>query len=493
MNKPLFLAIVNGLGVYEGKQKEIRNKARTKNINSFIKKYPVVTLQDNKALGCVSKNISDSKIGHVLLSAGRPYFPIPRQIDKDIEKDSFFENNTLNQAIDWSADNDSNLHLIGSLSEKESNAKLDHLLRLIELAERKGVENRIFLHLFIDEEESRESVNNLLKKIDSEKIATISSEDFALYHNGNYERIQQVHQSVFLGSGESFENTNQAIDNISERKVFAKESYEGLKESDSVLFFNYNAENIRKLAKSFSLPVFNKFERKHVSNILFTTLVEYEKNIATKVAYPPQVFHNCLTETIEQKGLRQFHVSETNKYSHISYYLNGKIPDSFDDEKRRIIDSPKVENFNERPEMSIKKLTDSIIDAIHSEENDVIIADFSNFEEVNNDWVTKLEALEIIDSKLGKIIDHLLVKEGTCVITSDYSQNIIKDEENTNTVPFIVVSDRMSGLSAPSGDPPEGDLSLIEPGGNLFDVAPTVLSLLNIEKPPEMVGEDLLS
>ena len=490
MKKTLFLAIINGLGVYQGEEKNLRNKARTKNIENYTKRYPVVALKDNKALGCVSQHISDSKIGHTILSAGRPYYPTPKQIDKDISSGDFFNNKVLQQAVGWSKDRDSQFHLVGSLPSQNSNSKLEHLLSLIELAERQDLKDQIVLHLFIDKNE-KEYFENLLDKINESCIATISRKDCALNQAGDYKKIKKAHRAIFSADGKSLSKPQQVFDE--EDKVFVKSDYTGLREGDSVLFFNYDPEDIRRLTKSMSLPVFNKFDREHIQDILFTALVEYEKNISTKVAYSNQIFHNCLTEIIEKQNRHQFHISETSKYPHISYYLNGKIPDSFDEEKRKIVDSPKIENFSDQPEMSIKKLTDSIINAIHSEENDIIIADFSNFEQVNSDLRSKLEALEIIDKNLGKIIDHLLVKEGTCVITSDYNQSISKESENTNLVPFIVVDEDKAGLSAPAGDPPEGNLSLVEPAGSLLDVAPTILKMLDIKKPPEMVGKDLLT
>lgn len=275
-------------------------------------------------------------------------------------------------------------------------------------------------------------------------------------------------------------------------------------ENDAVIFFNFRPDRARELTKAFVLPEFNKFDRQVIANLFFSSMVEYEKDLpVNKIAFPPVTVINGLAEVVSKAGLKQFHVAETEKYAHITFFFNGTREEPFPGEDRVIVPSPKISSYDKQPEMSAPEVAKEAIKAIESEKYDFIAVNLANPDMVGHtgNFEATVKACQIADGCVGGIVDHVLAKGGTAMITADHGNaeevvNLqtgeIDKEHSTNVVPLYVINKDLIGQAGPSGDAPEGDLSLMPPVGILADVAPTALKLLGLDKPEEMTGQCLI-
>jgi 2,3-bisphosphoglycerate-independent phosphoglycerate mutase len=251
------------------------------------------------------------------------------------------------------------------------------------------------------------------------------------------------------------------------------------------------------------LPAFDKFSRDFIKDLTFVTMTEYEAGLPVAVAYPPEVITHPLAEVLAEAGLVQLHVAETEKYAHVTFFINGTREQAFTNEDRALVPSPSVASYNKTPEMSAKEVTDKIIKEIRTNNYDVIIANFANPDMVGHtgDVNATIKAVEAVDDCVGKIVAEVLAHDGVILITADHGNaeevlnlqtHAIDKEHSTNPVPFWIVGKHFEGKPSVAGDVPNGDLSLMPPVGMLADVAPTFLAILGIDKPDEMTGTPLL-
>jgi 2,3-bisphosphoglycerate-independent phosphoglycerate mutase len=260
---------------------------------------------------------------------------------------------------------------------------------------------------------------------------------------------------------------------------------------------------MRQICKSFVLPGFEDFHREKINNLFTITMAEFEAGLPVEIVFPPKKIEKCLAEVISDAGLAQLHIAETEKYAHVTFFLNGTKEDPFTGEDRVIIPSPRVDSYDKVPEMSAGKLTDRVVKEIESNKYDFIAMNFANPDMVSHtgNLEATIKASEYIDKCMKKIIDSVLKSEGVVFITADHGNaeevrnlrtNDIDKEHSTNPVPFVIIGNQFYGKTSMSGAIPEGDLSLSPPIGILADVAPSILRVLDIPQPEEMTGQPLI-
>jgi 2,3-bisphosphoglycerate-independent phosphoglycerate mutase len=272
---------------------------------------------------------------------------------------------------------------------------------------------------------------------------------------------------------------------------------------DAVIFFNFRPDRARQLTEAFVLPGFSRFKRSYLEGLHFVSMTEYDKNLPAVPAYPPVVIHNSLAEVVSKAGLRQVHIAETEKYAHVTFFLNGTIEIPFEGEDRVLIPSPRVANYAHQPEMSALKVAEETVKLIDSGVYDLVVVNFANADMVGHtgDVVAAIKSCETVDKAFGIIMDHTLARQGVVVFTADHGNaeemvnfqtNQIDKEHSVNPVPLMIVGNDFEGQAGVGGDAIDGDLSLLPPTGLLADVAPTVLKLMGIEQPGEMSGLPLI-
>jgi len=521
--KPVVLAILDGFGVAPDSRGNAITQAKTPNIDRFIREYPVMTLSASGAeVGLGFGEMGNSEVGHMNIGAGRIYYQTLPRIHKAIADGSFALNKAFLEAITQVKKYKTALHLIGLLSPGNVHASEEHCYALLQLAKKMRLKH-VFVHVILDGRDTQynsapDFVARLQKKMRAFGVGTIASLSgrfYAMDRDGRWERTKKAYQAIAEGKADVYATEPLvAIEESYKKKIYDEEfvptviGEDGkptamVSDNDAVIFFNFRADRARQLTEAFALPSFAKFIRVARTGVKVVTMTEYEREIPVAVAYPPIVVQDCLAEVISQHRLKQLHIAETEKYAHITFFLNGTREDPFPGEERKIIPSPKVSSYDKTPEMSAPEITSYVVKAIEKEEFDVVFINFANADMVSHTGNLKAvkKSVSVLDVCLGEIADRVLASDGIFLITADHGnaeevenvQTKKKDKEHsTNPVPFIIISNQYKGRASPAGDPPEGDLSLMRPVGMLADVAPTMLKLLNLPQPKEMTGRALI-
>lgn len=522
--KPVVLVILDGWGVAPDGDGNAITRAKTPNFLEYLKSYPTMTLAaSGNEVGLLFGEIGNSEVGHLNIGAGRVYYQSCPRVNQAIFDGSFFDNKAFLEAIEQVKKNKTKLHLVGMLSSGNVHSSNDHLYALLELCKRHKLSENVFAHVILD---GRDCIYNagigFVKKLEQKmkelqvgRIASISGRFYAMDRDNRWNRVEQAYRAMAEGKAEKqYASAVEAIQTSYDNKVYDEEfvptviAHKGkpvatVTDGDAAIFFNFRPDRARELTKAFVLPGFNKFERGKRKDIVFVTMMEYEKNLPVVVAYEPVLVPNCLAEVISKNKLRQFHAAETEKYAHVTFFLNGTMEDPFPKEDRQLVASPQVANYAEVPEMSAYGIAKEAVKAIDSKKYEFVVVNFANADMVGHtgNLQATIKACEAIDECLGEIVKHTLAHGGAAMVTADHGNaeeviNLqtreIDKEHSTNPVPLLIIGEDFRGQAGPAGDPPEGDLSLMPPVGVLADVAPTVLALLGIEQPEEMTGRPLI-
>lgn len=514
--KPVILIILDGWGIAPLNPGNAIELAKKPNFNSLKEKFPFTQLiASGEAVGLFPDEPGNSEAGHFNLGAGRIVLDDSVFISESIKNRIFFENTILNNAIDHVKKNRSRLHLIGIFPDQPTaHGDPDHLLVLLELAETKGVKE-VFLHLFSDGRDTTprsflKGYEKLRKRIDGVKLATLIGRFYAMDRKKEWSRTEKAYNLLVLGEGRKFKTVEEAVSFAYSRSGVKPELLTDeyippsvfpingkivtISDNDAVVFFNLRSDRARQLTKAFVQKEFNKknpgsFKRKKVlKNLFFVALTDFGPDLDDiKTAYPARRLKNTLPQVF--KNFSQYYIAEKEKYAHVTYFFNGGYDQPYFGEKRILIPSPEVENYDEIPEMSAEKVTEAVIEILKKEEVDFITVNFANPDILGHTGNIKatIRSIEFVDNCLGKIIKEVFRRQAIAIVTADHgnAEKMIELEtgeiftgHTTNPVPFILVSDlyKKKKLSE----------------GILADVAPTILEIMEIEKPKEMTGKSLI-
>lgn len=516
--KPVVLLILDGFGVAPPAEGNAIAEASMPVMRKLIESYPAMTVHaSGGAVGLSWGEMGNSEVGHLTIGAGKIFYQSLPRISLAIENQEFFSVPAFKKAVEHIRQSGGTLHLMGLLSQGNVHASQDHLNALLDFCQREGLKD-VPIHAFLD---GRDAIFNsaqgflteLQAKMDAVgvgKVATLAGRYWAMDRDNRWDRVQKAYEAIVLAQGESAPTWQVAIEASYAKQVFDEQFVPTVigggapvKEGDAAIFFNFRPDRAREITKAFVLPAFNKFERAYIKNLFFVTMTEYEKDLPVEIAFPPQLIETCLAKVISNAGLRQLHIAETEKYAHVTFFLNGMREEEFPGEDRVIIPSPRVSSYDQQPEMSASPIAERIVKEVAAGSYDFIVANFANPDMVGhtgNEQAT-ISACEAVDRAVGQIVDATLAVGGAVLITADHGnaeevKNLVTSEmdkeHSTNPVPFIIVAKDLEGLSAPTGDVVGGDLSMTTPVGMLADVAPTVLKLMELPAPEEMTGRALI-
>lgn len=523
--KPVVLTIFDGWGVAPDSEGNAITRAKLTNFNDYLRHYPSMTLHSSSnEVGLLRGEIGNSEVGHLNIGAGRVHYQSCPRINQAINDGSFYGNPSFAKAVLHVKGNKSSLHIIGMLSSGNVHSSIEHLNALLRLCRQNSIGRRVYIHAILDGRDcgynfGLKFMKDLLELMDELKvgqIASISGRFYAMDRDNRWPRVEKAYLAMAEGKAERFyADPLKAIEDSYDQKIFDEEfvptvmtdqkgdPLKAISDGDAVVFFNFRADRARELTRAFVIPSFTSFPRRQINDLLFVTMTEYEKGIPVLVAYENVVLKNCLAEVVSKNGLKQFHAAETEKYAHVTYFLNGTVEESFPGEDRALVPSPPVSSYAEVPAMSSAGITKEVVAAIDSGKYDLIVVNFANADMVahTGNLQASIAACEAVDSCLGEIVNHTLANHGVVAVTADHgnAEELINlqtgemdKEHSVNPVPFLVIGDDFRGQAGPGGDPPEGDLSLLAPVGVLADVAPTVLKLMGLEKSAEMTGVPLI-
>lgn len=519
--KPVVLIILDGFGVAPPGKGNAITEADTPVLDNLIKTYPAMTLvSSGQEVGLSWGEMGNSEVGHLNIGAGLVYYQTFPRINKSIEDGSFFDNLLLLTAAQKVKKNGT-LHLVGLVSNGNVHSSNAHLYALLEFAKRQKLP-RVAVHAILDGRDTGKDkapifikeLQEKMKPIKGAVIASLSGRYYAMDRDNRWERVEKAYRAIARGAPLGGDDALAAIKTSYAAGVYDEEFVPvalgrggrptaALEDGDAVIFFNFRPDRMRELAAAFVLPSFSKFERVGRHECEFVTMTEYEKDLPVTVAFRPLVVKNPLAKVISDAGLAQLHIAETEKYGHITFFLNGTVEAPFPKEERAIIPSPRVSTYDQQPEMSAPEITARVVKEIKRDSFDVYMMNFANGDMVGHtgDMKATMRGIETIDRGIGEIVKATLQKDGIVFITADHgnAEEMINlrtgemdKEHSTNPVPLIVVGKAWEGKTAGVPEGIGGDLSLTPPVGFLADVAPTALKVLGLKAPPEMTGRPLL-
>ena len=501
---PIALIIMDGYGLNPETKGNAIYEAKKPYLDRYFKEYPNSKLSaSGLSVGLPDGQMGNSEVGHTNIGAGRVVYQMLVKITKDIEDGTFFENVALVDAMKSAKENGKALHLMGLLSDGGVHSHQRHLVGLLEMAHRMGLE-KVYVHTFHDGRDvpptsgvdfMSELVSDI-ERIGTGKIATISGRYYAMDRDNAWDRVEKAYNAMVLGEGKEERDPVEAIrksyaDGVTDEfivpTVIDKEGT--IKDGDSVIMFNFRPDRARQITRTFVDPDFNGFERKNgYFKLNFVCMAQYDAQMPNvSVAYPPEQLKMTFGEYISKLGMTQLRIAETQKYAHVTFFFNGGEERQFDGEDRILIKSPDVATFDMKPEMSAPEVCDAVCKAIDEDKYDVIILNYANCDMVGHTGVmdAAIKAVETVDACVGKMVDKLLEKGGKAIITADHGNAdcLIDPETNdvftahtTNPVPMIVIG--------------AGDVKVKD--GKLCDLCPTMLDMMGIDKPDEMTGESLI-
>ena len=485
-------------------------------LNTLEKFFPFTTLQASGiAVGLPWGEEGNSEVGHLTMGAGKVlYHHLPRII-VSIQDGSFFENEALLKAAAHIEKFSSAFHIIGLFSSGSVHAYVDHLYALLEFAKRQNL-SKVYLHLFTDGRDAppkeagtflEELKLRLLKNYPFATIASVIGRDLAMDRDGHWDKIERAYNLFAKGEGKNFEDVRDYVlkeyqegrgdETIEPAGI--KEPQSRIKNQDAVIFYNFREDSVRELAQAFTEDGFDKFPREKLAELCFVTMTEYQKGLPVEVAFPPLDISWPLARVISEAKLKQLHIAETEKYAHVTYFFNGGRERPFAGEERILVPSLPGTRFDENPEMSAAKITDALVAGL--DKYDFILVNFANGDMVGHtgNFEATVKALEVLDFSLGKILAKVLELGGAMVITADHGNaeekryrltGEKKTKHTINPVPFFVAAEEFRRKKERSVEEVKSRYGEVR--GVLTDVAPTILELMELSKPADMTGVNLL-
>lgn len=516
--RPFVLIVMDGWGINPRKEANAIALARTPNIDRIAKEWPHTAVKTSgAAVGLPDGQMGNSEVGHQNIGAGKRVLQDYTRVNESIADGSFFHNPALLKAIEHVKKNQSQLHICGLLGNGGVHAHENHLEALLRLAAMHDIE-RVYIHSFTDGRDTSPTGGvefmKLLQARASEiggahpaQVATVSGRYYAMDRDNRWDRTALTYFAMTRGEGLRASSAVQAIQQSYDKgvtdefivpTVVMKDDHPVavVKAGDAVIHYNFRPDRARQLTKAFvmnELPpqAEGKFNRgPRIADLQFVMMTAYEEGLDAEVAYRADEVEMPLARVISEAGLRQFHTAETEKYAHVTYFINGRRETPFPGEDRQLVPSPKVPTYDLQPEMSAAGVTDTAVEHIRSGEYDLVIMNYANADMVGHTGVldAAIKAVEAVDTGVGRVVEATLAAGGGLLITADHgnAEQLIEYDtgkpftaHTTNPVPLYLVA-------------PQYVQARLRGDGILADVAPTILQIMGIPQPKDMTGRSLI-
>ncbi|MDH5327234.1 MAG: 2,3-bisphosphoglycerate-independent phosphoglycerate mutase [Gammaproteobacteria bacterium] len=508
-HKPVVLIVLDGWGYSENPENNAIYHAKKPTWDRLWKQHPHALIKGSGAdVGLPTGQMGNSEVGHLNLGAGRVVYQEFTRVSRAIRTGSFFKNQTLTDAVDLAKENGKAVHIIGLLSDGGVHSHQEHIQAMVQLAHQRGAKT-IYLHAFLDGRDTPpksatkflEEMMQCFQETPSARIASIVGRYYAMDRDHRWPRVKAAYDLLTSGTAEyEAKNPLEALEMAyarGETDEFVKPTRiidtNGkpvcINDGDVVISMNYRSDRARQITRPFIETDFAEFDRVSTPSLGdFISLTEYSSEFDVPVAFPPDRLQNVFGEYIASLGLRQLRIAETEKYAHVTFFFNGGTETASEGEDRILINSPDVATYDLQPEMSAPALTEKLIEAIKSDKYDTIICNYANPDMVGHtgNYEATVKAIEALDACLAKVITALEQVGGEAIITADHGNaEQMRDKQTgqshtahtSNPVPLIYV----------------GRPATLVQSGALSDVAPSLLYLMGLDKPPEMGGDSLIT
>lgn len=517
---PHVLMILDGFGHRVEDKDNAINAANTPNLDKIYQRYPHGLISaSGEDVGLPGGQFGNSEVGHMNLGAGRILYQDSTLISSELENRKFYKNKAIVDAIEAAKQMNGNVHIIGLLSDGGVHSHQDHIEAMCHAALVHGAKC-VYVHCFLDGRDTppksadkyinrlRDYLNNLNAHYEGKvQIASIIGRYFAMDRDKRWDRVQKAYELLTEGKCERMatraDGAIQAAYKARETDEFVSpttviehgETPFTINDDDAVIFMNFRADRARELSQAFILPdhEFSGFARHKQPRLsAFVMLTKYsdelEASSKTSIAYYPTDLHNTLGEYLEKNGKTQLRIAETEKYAHVTFFFSGGREEMYEGEDRILIQSPDVPTYDLKPEMSAPEVTDKLVEAIKSGKYDLLVVNYANGDMVGHTGVFEaaVKAVEALDDCIGRVTQsvekmhgHMLITadHGNCEQMQDYDSGQVHTQHTTELVPLIYVGDKAVQ---------------VRHGGRLCDVAPTLLTLMDLDIPNEMSGFNLL-
>jgi len=506
--KPVVLIIRDGWGETPKTRGNAILAAKTPRTDALMQQWPHTLIDaSGEAVGLPAGQMGNSEVGHLAIGGGRICLQaLPRQM-QEIATGSFFENKVLVDLMTRTKAKNSSLHIMGLLSPGGVHSYDGTAFALIEMAKNYGID-KVYLHVFSDGRDVgpnsfgqylEDVVMPKLKEIGAGEIVSLSGRYYAMDRDKRWERTEAAYNVLVGNSSETRPNVADYVaesyaegvtDEFIKPMAILDSAGERVKieDGDSLVFFNFRPDRAKQITHALVDDDFNEFNRPHkINNLDIVTMTKYDDDLNYPTVFVDEDKVNVLAEIVSRAGLKQFHTAETEKYAHVTYFLNGGREQPFAGEDWLLVPSPKVATYDLQPEMSAHEVRDKAVEAIGSGEYSLVVINFANADMVGHTGVFEaaVRAVEVLDDCVADIVDITTKQGGVALVTADHGNAEVMIGEageiitshTTNPVLFMIC-----GIQ---------DISL-RGGGGLSDIAPTILDLLKLDKPSEMTGQSLI-
>lgn len=504
MNKPVVLCILDGCGLREESDGNAFKNAHKPTFDKLVEKYPHSILQaSGPAVGLPEGQMGTSEVGHMNLGSGRIALQPLQAITESIKNREIFNNEEILKVLNHVKENNSNLHIMGLLSDGGIHSHINHLLAILDVCKENNVKN-IYIDVFTDGRDTYEKsalkyLDILQTKLDEVGgvISTISGRYYAMDRDNNFDRLKLAYDAICYGTGKKYNNYKELVEESYNNDVTDEFIIPGiinscpLNDNDGVITFNFRKDRLRELFTLFSNPEAyeeqaseKNLEIKKLNNLKTLTMFPVTETVLSPHAFNDLDLKNILGEYLHNNGLSQLRIAETEKYPHVTFFFDGGKEVEYDDMKKILIPSPKVATYDLKPEMSVYEVTDNFLKEVGN--YDVTIMNLANGDMVGHTGVYEaaVEAVEDMDKCMKKIYERTVEElGGILIIIADHGNcDMMWDEEHkpvtshtTNPVPCIITKE---GIELNDG--------------KLADIAPTMLELIGLPIPKEMTGNSLI-
>jgi 2,3-bisphosphoglycerate-independent phosphoglycerate mutase len=501
--KKVILIIMDGWGLGQVESSDAIKHSNVPFVSSLYKKYPNTTLVTfGQAVGLPEGQMGNSEVGHLNLGAGRIVYQELERINVAIRTGEFQKNQALLQSITYAKKNNKPLHLLGLVSNGGVHSHIDHLKAITTLCKEKNLDN-VYIHAFTDGRDTDpKSGINFLKELQEHldkttgKIATITGRYYAMDRDKRWERIKIAYDAIVNRKGKISTDVFSSVlagyekgetDEFLKPIINANTPNSGLSESDAVICFNFRTDRCREITEVLTQDTFPELGM-HPMNLDYTTMTLYDHKFKhIKIIFEKDDLKNTLGEVLANNNKKQIRIAETEKYPHVTFFFSGGREKPFEGENRILIPSPKVPTYDQKPEMSAYEVTEALLPEINQKSADFICLNFANADMVGHTgvWKAVIKAVETVDKCVEKIINAALKEGYTVFLTADHGNaDYMVNEDGTpntahtkNLVPFFIIDNEWKGSLKP---------------GKLGDLAPTILTMMQLPVPVEMTGEILI-
>jgi 2,3-bisphosphoglycerate-independent phosphoglycerate mutase len=497
-HRPLALIIMDGWGYSEDPDNNAILAANTPVWDQLWERYPHTLINaSGQGVGLPGDQMGNSEVGHLNLGAGRVVYQEFTRISKAIDDGAFFNNPVLTAAVDKAAAKNKAVHIFGLLSDGGVHSHEEHIHAMVKLAVDRGASN-VYVHAFLDGRDTApQSAQPAIDKLEAVfaelgkgRLASMVGRFYAMDRDKRWNRVEAAYRLIAEGEAEFQAAT--ATEGLAEAYAreetdeFVKPTTIGdavrIEDGDSVVFMNFRADRARELTECFIQPEFDGFKRpRSIALSEYVTLTEYKKDYSSPIAFPNEKMKNILGAYLSSLGLKQLRIAETEKYAHVTFFFNGGVENPFEGEDRILVPSPKVDTYDQQPEMNAPEVADKLSEAIKSEKYDAIICNFANADMVGHTgkFDAAVKAIEALDGCLGQVWQALESVGGEMIVTADHG-NAERMVNHQTGQPHTAHTNNVVPLLFAGRD------AICHEHGTLSDIAPTMLSLMGLPIPAEM-------